>query len=58
MSRSSYLRGKFNEKLVKINENSIFIFFLLECFLEIEKISLVGESQIVENFRLFPGNLK
>ncbi len=26
MSRSSYLRGKFHEKIVKINENSIFIF--------------------------------
>jgi hypothetical protein len=26
MSRSSYLRGKFHEKLVIFNENSIFIF--------------------------------
>ncbi len=26
MSRSSYLRGKFHQKLVKINENPIFIF--------------------------------
>ncbi len=31
-------------------------FILLDCFLEIEKISLVDESQIMENFRLFPGN--
>jgi hypothetical protein len=31
-------------------------FILLECFLEIEKISLVGESQKVGNFRLYPEN--
>ncbi len=28
MSRSSYLRGKFHEKLVKINENPCFIVML------------------------------
>ncbi len=53
MSRSSYLRRKFHENFFKIDGNSIFVFhFVWNVFLKSKKISLVVESQKVENFRL------
>jgi hypothetical protein len=54
MSTSSYLRGKFHEKLVNIQwKLNLYILICLKYFLEFEKISLVGESQNVGHFNFF-----